>query len=166
MYEFSPLLFALYSLATPVLSCLGFALVFAVVLRVMSDEQGYWKIFTYYFFFTLPVSLIAFLAGDLTGLSRSPTVGAVLAAVLSLLAGLMVYVFGSDNRFKIVVGYSAFVFVFTLSVGVEGGAYRRESQRERYLMYLSEQEYRVRIFRKKLDLPDEMPAWIVGGDPK
>jgi len=160
VYTFNPFLFALYTLAAPALVCLGFAVVFAFILRMTSSERGYWEVFSYYFFFTLPVALIAFLASDLTGLSRSPAVGSVLPAVLTLLAGLIVYVFGSDNRFKLVVGYSAFIFVFTLFIGIQSGSYRRETEREAYLKYLSEQEYRITAFRKNLGLPDEMPGWI------
>ncbi|WP_426608658.1 hypothetical protein [Bradyrhizobium sp. McL0616] len=166
MYAFNPLLFTVYSLALPAACCLGLAAGFAAFLRLSSGAPSYWKILTYYFFFTLPVSLIAFLAGNLTGLSRSSAIGSVLPAVLALLAGLMVYVFGSDNRFKIVVGYSAFIFVVTLFLGVQVGAYKREAEREAYLRYLSEQEFRIRVFRKNLGLPDEMPAWITGLDSK
>jgi hypothetical protein len=166
MYSFSPIVFALDSLVLPTLLCLGFALVFAAALRAMSSEQGYWRIFGYYFVFTFPVALIAFLVGDLTGLSRSSALGAVLAAALSLLAGLMVYVFGSESRFKVVVGYSAFIFVFAMFVGVQTGSYQRDAGREGYLKYLSEQEFRIKSFRKNLGLPDDMPVWVAGQDSK
>jgi hypothetical protein len=79
---------------------------------MIASDRRFLEIFTYYFSFTLPVTVIAFFAGNLTGLSRSPAIGSVLPAVLALLAGLMVYVFGSENRFKIVVGYSSFMFCF------------------------------------------------------
>ena len=166
MYVFHPLLFTLYSLLLPSLCCFGLSLIFAIVLRAVSSERRFIDVLAYYFLFSLPIALIAFCAGDLTGLSRSPAVGSVLPAVLTILAGLNVYVFGSDNRYKIVVGYSAFVFIFSLFLGIEVGSFNRETAREGYLKYLSEQEFRVRTFRKNLSLPEDVPSWISGSDTK
>jgi hypothetical protein len=166
MYIFDPLLFTISSLLLPTLCCFGLSLVFAIAMRMISSEQRLYRVLTFYFFHTLPIALIAFCAGVLTGLSRSPAVGSVLPAVLALFAGLTVYVFGSDNRFKVVVGYSASVFIFLLFLGIQVGGFQRETQRESYLKYLSEQEFRIRAFRKNLGLPDEVPSWITGSDSK
>ena len=56
--------------------------------------------------------------------------------------------------------YSAFIFVFMLFLGIQVGAFQREAGREGYLRYLSEQEFRIRTFRKNLGLLEEVPAWI------
>jgi hypothetical protein len=166
VYIFSPLLFTLQALWMPALCGLGLSLVFSILLRLTSNERRFIDILVYYSLFTLPIALIAFCAGDLTGLSRSSAIGSVIPAILALLAGLNIYVFGSENRFKILVGYCAFVLVFMLFLGIQTGAFQRESEREGYLKYLSEQEFRVRLFRKNLGLPEEMPAWISGSDSK
>src|SRR5262249_17785226 len=110
----------------------------------------------------VPVSLVAFSAGFLTGISRAPAVGTVLPAILTLVAGLGVYVFGTDNRYKVVVGYCVSILIVMLFVGMQTGAFQREGQHEAYLKYLSQQEFRIRSYRLLLDLPPEMPSWILG----
>jgi hypothetical protein len=164
MYVFSPVLYVFSVLWRPALYCLGFSLLFSAVLRSISSERRFVDVLLYYSAFALPISLIGFSAGVLTGLSRSPAIGNVLPAVLALLAGLNVYIFGTDSRFKIVVGYCVTIFVIMLFLGVQTGGYQREAEREGYLRYLSEQEFRIRMFRKNLGLPEEMPAWITGSD--
>jgi hypothetical protein len=166
MYAFNPLLYVLEVLWLPFLYCFGFSVTFSIVLRSISSERRFVDVLLYYFAFTLPISLIGFSAGALAGLSRSPAIGNVLPAVLALLAGLSVYIFGTENRFKIVVGYSVTMFVIMLFLGVQTGAYQREQGREGYLKYLSEQEFRIRAFRKNLGLPEEMPGWITSSDAK
>lgn len=124
------------------------------------------SIFKYYAAFGLPISIVAYIAGILTGLSRAPALGNVLPAILALIAGLNVYVFGTDNRYKVVVGYSVIILSFMLYLGIETGATLRERQREDVLINLSQKEYRVRNFRRNLELPQDMPDWLFIGDGK
>jgi hypothetical protein len=166
VYEFSPLKYTLVSLAVPVFYELIIAVLFSATVRIIWKRPEFLKILFYYAGFGLPVALVAYAAGLLTGLSRAPALGSVLPAILALIAGLNIYVFGSENKYKVVVGYCLFVLIFMLFIGVETGSFQRERQREGYLIYLSQQEFRVRNFRKNLDLPSEMPTWLFGGDSK
>jgi hypothetical protein len=102
----------------------------------------------------------------LIGISRSPAVGTVVPAVLTLIGGLSIYIFGTESRFKVVVGFSVCVLVSNLLYGVMLGAYHRESSREQRMNTLFEEEQRLAKQRKILGLPEEVPAWSVPTDPK
>ena len=115
---------------------------------------------------SIPVGLVAFASGYLTSVSRASAVGTVLPAVLALFAGLNVYVFGSDSKYKIVVGYCACLFTIMLLYGTQYGAFRLESERVARLMELTRQELTVRAARQNLDLPAEIPTWILPTDLK
>jgi hypothetical protein len=166
MYEFSPIRFALESLLAPVAYGLIIAVLFSGLVRLIWKRPGLWTVLIYYASFSFPVGLVAFSAGLLTGLSRASAVGSILPASLALIAGLNVYIFGIESRFKLIVGYCIVVFVFMLFLGIETGSFQRESRREAYLIYLSEQEFRIRNFRSNLNLPPEMPSWMFGSDLK
>jgi hypothetical protein len=99
-------------------------------------------------------------------LSRAGAVGNVLAAVLTLIGGLNIYVFGTDNKHKALVAYCASLFAFMLFYGTQTGAYIRESDREARLIDLTSQEIRIRTLRKNLGLPDDFPDWIISTEPK
>jgi hypothetical protein len=164
MYEFGSTLYALQyalqSLAIPIACGIIIAITFSGFLRLISKDQKFLPILIYYGLFSIPVGLVAFTAGLLTGLSRAPAVGTVLPAVLALIGGLNVYIFGTENKFKLVVGYCVSVFVFMLLLGMQTGALQREHRREARLIDQSEQEVRIRDIRRRLDLPSDMPAWI------
>ncbi|MGM4887043.1 hypothetical protein AB7813_29625 [Tardiphaga sp. 20_F10_N6_6] len=116
--------------------------------------------------FALPISLVAFVAGYLTGVSRSPAVGTIIPAVLTLVGGLNIYLFGIDVKNRSLVGFSVFLFTLFLFYGVQAGSYHREIGREARLIFLSEQERKIRIFRENRDLSPDMPAWITTGEPR
>ena len=116
--------------------------------------------------FSAPISVLAFVSGYLTGVSRGGVVGNVLPAVLSLIGGIGLYVFGTENRFKIVIGYCVFMFAVNLLYGAQTGALERELGREARVKILSEQERRIRNFRYNLELDEQPPAWIVPRDEK
>jgi hypothetical protein len=167
MHEyFSPLLYTLESVAIPAFYGVLIALLFSAIVRLVSKQEAFLRMFAYYACFGLPVGLIAYTAGMLTGLSRAPAVGSVLPAILALIAGLSVYVFGTESKYKVVVGYCVVVLVFLLVLGIETGAIQREQQHEANLIYLSQREFRIRNFRKNLDLPAEMPNWLFEADTK
>jgi hypothetical protein len=166
MYEFSPVRYTLESLSAPVAYCFAIAILFSIIVRFIWKEPKFLRVLAYYACFSLPVGLIAYAAGLLTGLSRAPALGTVLPAILALVAGLNVYIFGTDNKYKVVVGYCVVVLIFMLFLGIETGSFEREGQKEAYLIYLSQQEFRIRNFRRNLDLPSEMPSWLLGADSK
>lgn len=166
MYEFNPIRYTLESLSAPTAYVIFIAVLFAAAVRLIWKEQRFLAVFAFYAFFSFPVGLIAYAAGLLTGLSRAPAVGSVLPAILALIGGLNIYVFGVESKFRVVVGYCVVILVFMLVLGIETGSLQRERQREAYLIYLSQQEFRIRNFRSNLDLPTEMPTWIFGAEPK
>src|SRR5690242_19244484 len=152
---------AVGALVTPLIGCVLIGALFAAAISRTSGEP-FSKVFVYYTAFSIPVALVAYVAGDSTGISRAPAVANVVPAVLTLIAGVAVYVFGTDNTYKAVVGYCVSVFAIMFFVGLQVGAYERDSDQEAYLGQLSEMEFRIRERRKNLDLPDEMPSWITG----
>jgi hypothetical protein len=162
MYVISPLKYALEFIVIPIVAGFIISGIFAIVVRLISKEPGFLKTWFYYAGFGSIVGLISFGTGILTGLSRAPASGNVLPAVLALIAGLNIYVFGTDSKYKIVVGYCIFVLMFMLIFGIETGSFQREQQHESRLKELSQQEFRVRALRQNLDLPQEMPSWILG----
>src|SRR4051794_2506403 len=64
--------------------------------------------------FSIPIVLVALVAGYLTGSSRSPVVGTIIPAVLALFGGLNVYFFGIESKNRAIVGYSIFIFTLIL----------------------------------------------------
>jgi hypothetical protein len=116
--------------------------------------------------YSIPISLIGYTTGYLTGDSRSPVVGGIVPSILTVIGGLSIYVFGTDDKYKTIIGYNVLVFAFMLFYGITIGTYDREGYRADRLIDLSEQEQRVRVFRKNIGLPEEPPAWIVSGEPK
>jgi hypothetical protein len=116
--------------------------------------------------YSIPISLIGYIVGYLTGDSRSPVVGTIVPSILTVIGGLSIYVFGTDDKYKTIIGYNVLIFAFMLFYGVMIGTYDREGYRADRLINLSEQEQRVRLFRKNIGLPEEPPAWIISGEPK
>jgi len=108
--------------------------------------------------FGLPMSVIAMMAGFLTGASREPAVDALVPATLTLLGGLAMYMVGKGSLRGQVVGFAMLVFSINLMVGVSLGSISREKH-EAYLEsagYLKQQantEFQVRSYRKGLGLP-------------
>ncbi|MGH6663750.1 MAG: hypothetical protein ACREB2_02445 [Pseudolabrys sp.] len=116
--------------------------------------------------YSIPISLVGYIIGYLTGDSRSPVVGSIVPSILTVIGGLSIYVFGTDNKYKTIIGYNVLVFVVMLFYGVTIGTNDRDGYRADRLINLSEQEQRVRTFRKNIGLPKEPPDWIVSGEPK
>lgn len=163
MTSFQPVYITITDLTIPLTLCVVLAFLFAAVARLIW-RQSVWSVFSYYTLFSIPVGMIAYVAGDATGISRAPAVGNVVPAVLALIAGANVYVFGTDAKYKVVVGYCVTTLALLFFLGLQTGSYYREQQQEEYLIHLSESEFRVRNFRSNLDLPTEMPNWITGSE--
>ena len=122
------------------------------------------RVFVFYLLYGLPVGLLAYLSGFLSGISRVAVLGTVMPAILALIGGVNIYVFGSDSKYKLVVGYCIALFALMLFVGIEEGGWERERGRENRLIYLSDQEARIRTYRANRDLPPDFPSWIMGGE--
>ena len=116
--------------------------------------------------FSIPIALAAYVAGYLSTMSRTTAVGNLLPAVLALIGGLNVYVFGSETKNRVLVGYCTTVFVLMIFYGSQTGGYFREATREDRLRALSEQELRIKTFRSILGLNEDMPSWVVLSEPK
>ena len=102
-------------------------------------------------------SILGIGIGYLSGLSREPVGGEVLPAVLSLFAGLTVFLIGKDKADRVIVALSVFAFAVTLFVGsLWGSRMRFEAEQyylsEDYLKYRASVEAKVSEFRKKLGL--------------
>ena len=167
------ILLSLKSLFEPILIGLLFATLMGAAAAILEKPDNIndvirragWAL-SYYVMFGIPISLLAYVTGYLTSLSRTAVVGSVLPAVLALIGGVNIYVFGTNTTHKVVVGFCVALFTTTLFYGVQRGALEREAGREARLITLSEQEWRIRNYRLFRKLPDDFPAWIVSGEPK
>jgi hypothetical protein len=162
MIELIPLGFALKTLVSPVVYSLAIAGLFSVFVRLIWKEGEVFKVFGIYASYSLPVALVGFSTGYLTAVGPGSTLGNVLPATLALIAGLSVYIFGTENKFKMFVGYCVCVFIFIFFVGIETGAYDRETQFKANMLALSQLELQIRNLRHNLDLPPDIPSWMLG----
>jgi hypothetical protein len=99
-------------------------------------------------------------------MSRTTAVGTVLPAVLALIGGLNIYVFGTDIKYRNLVCYCVCIFAVMLFYGSQYGAHLREMDREFRLRQLAGQELRIKTLRRNLGLPGDFPQWIVSSEPK
>lgn len=99
-------------------------------------------------------------------MGRISTIGSVLPAVLTLIGGLNLYVFGTDQKYRVLISYCVVLFATMLFYGTQYGAYKRDVDQEFRLRELIKVEAQLRIIRKNLDLPDDFPARIIGTEPK
>jgi len=86
------------------------------------------KIFQALIGYSIPISILAYVAGYLTVYSRTSAVGNVLPAVLALVGGANIYVFGTDNSKKGIVGYCVLLFASMIFLGTQDGALHRERE--------------------------------------
>jgi hypothetical protein len=160
-----PVLLTVCTLLVPLAGCAVIAFAFACGASALF-RQPFLTVLSYYVCFSIPVGLIAYVAGDATGISRSPAVANVVPAVLALIAGMNVYAFGTDNKYKVVVGYCVSVFAVMFFLGLQVGASARQNDLEESLLQLSRIELRVRAERKRLGLPDDVPGWLSEAESK
>jgi hypothetical protein len=116
--------------------------------------------------FSFPIALVAYIAGYLSTMGRSSTIGNVLPAVLALVGGLNLYVFGSEHKYRVLISYCVVLFASMLLYGTQYGAYKRDTDQEFRLRELIKVEAKLKLIRKNLDLPDDFPAWILGTEPR
>ena len=116
-----------------------------------------------YAFRSLPIITLGFVCGYLTGASREAAIGNLIASALTLLGGVSLLIFQDKaSHFSDWAGFTVFCFACSIFYGVENGAFDREFRQTERFNKLAEQEYRIGIFRRNLQLPNEPPSWITG----
>jgi len=172
MQAYVPETVTVYAVLTAITLALIVALIFSFIwafielLRSKNFFKSFSTIFTPVAGFSIPISIVAYFSGLLTASSRTSAIANVIPAVLALIGGLNIYVFGSDNKHKVHVAFCVLLFSIMLFYGTEYGAYRREADRELRFEDLARQELQIRILRKNLGLPDEVPSWMTSSEPK
>jgi hypothetical protein len=152
-------------LLKPILFGLFLAGVFCLVTSFRTTPEHFLKRLTVniktFVGYSVPIIVIGYISGYLTGVSRASAIGALVPAVLTLVGGLSLYLIQETSN-KIVIGYSLFMFGVSLFYGTQVGAYEREyNQADRYI-FLSQQELEIRQWRKNNGLVPELPNWITG----
>lgn len=158
-------------LATAIGCALLSALIGAIVIGPFErSDRGFFKtagrVFIILAAYGIPIAVLAYVAGYLTVYSRTSAVGNVLPAVLALVGGANIYVFGTDSSKRGIVGYCVVLFAWIILYGTQSGAQLRENERVGRLHDLAVQELQVRTFRQNLGLNAEPPAWILSTEPK
>jgi Na+/H+ antiporter NhaD/arsenite permease-like protein len=167
--DFSPTSFTILELFHPaVLAFLGATAVALIGAIFFRDGRTFFsefrRVLGYYFLAGVPIALVGYSMGFLTGISRSPAIGSLLPAVLAAIGGLSVYVFGSDVTYKAVVGYCVSLLVVSLFYGTQSGSFEREVHREDRLIAVFELERRLRNYRVHRGLPEKSADWLYLGE--
>src|SRR4051794_7536662 len=68
--------------------------------------------------YLIPVALVGYIPGYLTGISRAPAVGNMIPAVLAVIGGLNIYFFGIESKNRVLVGYCVTAFTLVLFYGL------------------------------------------------
>lgn len=154
-------------LLKPVIIGFAISILFSLILSVGSPWSQFFKRFANNLWrfagYALPVVLLGYISGYLTGISRTAAVASVIPAVLTFVGGLSIYLFGYKSGANVIAaGYSVFLFGFSIFYGIQVGAFEREyEQTDRYII-LSNQEKTIRTYRQNLGLPTDPPDWITG----
>jgi hypothetical protein len=113
--------------------------------------------------YSIPIILLGFVSGYLTGISRVAAVGSLIPAVLTLVSGVSVYLFRTkSNAIASAIAYSLFMFGFSIFYGIQVGAFEREYKQTARFIFLSDQEREIRTYRFNHELPSDPPNWILG----
>jgi hypothetical protein len=113
--------------------------------------------------YSMPIVMLGFVSGYLTGISRTAAVGNLIPAMLTLVGGFAVYLFKTSGKSVVAIGYCIFVFGFFIFYGIQVGAFERQYKQVDRLIFLSDQERQVRNYRYNHDLPTDPADWILGG---
>ena len=163
MEQFDPASFTTAQLLQPAVMAVLGALLVAIAGLCLGDKFG--KAFLLYLGVGLPIALIGYATGFLTGISRnSSAISSLLPAVLALIGGVSVYAFGSENKYRFVVGYCVCLLIVSLFYGTQRGAFDREFFREARLKNLFEMERRLQNYRMYRKLPDKAADWLLLGE--
>ena len=149
-------------LSVKLLACVIFASAIIALLFVLVyfGRENFAQTFVKAMVVALPAAAMAYVAGYLTGISRSPAVGTVLPAVLAVLAGANIYFAEPERRHAVWFGYGAFTFAVLFYYGISSGILERETGRVDWLIDLSRQENAVRNWRVNRGLPPDLSPWI------
>jgi hypothetical protein len=171
-YPFSA--YAWWSLAYQV----AFALLSAIALLPLIAPSNRLNVLRNAFAVGFAMSLLGMVTGFLTGISRAPAIGTVLPAVLSLIAGLLLFIIGreSDSEKRTLVASCVAALTLNLLVGTLWGSVSRESTRSltvtteneetlRQLICDERLAYEILTRNERLDggLPDANPHLFVPG---
>ena len=116
--------------------------------------------------YSFPIALIGYIAGYLSTMGRASAVAQVLPAVVALIGGLNIYVFGTDSKYRALIAYCVCVFAGMLFYGTQYGAYKRDIEQEVRLEELMKIEARLKLKRNNLQLGNDFPSWLLGSEPK
>lgn len=122
-----------------------------------------------FFVVLLSFALLGMVTGLLAGFSRTPAMGAVLPAVLSLVGGLAIYVLGVAKADQVLVGTCVIALSLNLLIGsVWGALLRDDSERAHKSANAGKRdalvEVQVQEFRKDLGLPASPPRLPLNKD--
>ncbi|SDB16600.1 hypothetical protein [Bauldia litoralis] len=113
----------------------------------------------------VPLAVVAFATGYLTGLSRQPAVTATIPAVLTLIGGVFAYVSAARPEARAPMGLGIILFALILVLSTNYYSAARESGRLGRLLLLSEQEKMITTRRANMNLQTDFPAWMLTGEP-
>jgi len=114
---------------------------------------------------SLPLAIIGWASGYLTGLSREPAAAAAIPAILTLAGSLFAYLSLKRLQDAPYIALGASVFAITVVMSTAQYSAAREGERFTRLLVLSEQERIVRTRRANMDLPPDIAPWITGDQP-
>lgn len=168
MQDFSPSSFTILEFLNPLAFAVLVSFVLASIYVTLGNRDAVWQDFVAILktclICSIPIAMLGYATGFLTGISRSPAVGTVIPGVLALVGGFAVYIFGTDNAGRGPVAFSIVILVVTLFYGVQSGGLEREIHRADRLKALFEVESRLTNYRKNKGLPDKAPDWLLIGE--
>jgi hypothetical protein len=177
--------FFLFIIVKPILFCCAISAVFALGLSVWQvklsparhllargKQRGQTLAvrvlvnFTKAMGYSLPIALLGFVAGYLTGTNQVPLIGNIMQAILTVAGGLQIYLVGQKSRERAFLGFAISSFAVLLFYGAFLGSVEQGLSNEARLASLSEQELRIRNLRQNLGLPVDFPPWVSGQEKK
>jgi hypothetical protein len=125
-----------------------------------SDRQT--KIVLSGFLVGFPLGVTGMISGFLTGSSRSPAVSALVPAILTFIGLIVVYMLGKGRLRAIIASFAVFIFALNLLVGTVLGSASRDRREEiissaDVQKLRADQEFAIRLYRKGLGLPLDIP---------
>lgn len=107
----------------------------------------------------IPVVLIAYIAGYLTGISGSSAIGNLVPAALAFIGGVNAYILSTKSTFRSLTIFSIFMFAIILFYGVLDGGYDRIADLDAQLQAQAVRELHIRNLRQNMGLPADPPSW-------
>jgi hypothetical protein len=115
--------------------------------------------------FAIPLCAAGMVSGYVAGISRIPAVTSLLPASLSFISAIFLLVYTAKNKEQVLnISCCILIFCVALFSGTVIGSDNRESGRVARLKLLSEQEVKIRLYRKNRNLDPEFPSWMLTGE--